>query len=323
MKSDQLYYLVVTMASEAPADPAAGGAPDPNNHYWIGITTTPGTGLPPFTDEEAMLYEGSHPVADADMSAKIAYGHMLDIKHLVTAVKFNVKGKDLTIAGHVRQGVIDEVHLIRSPLHETPEAVMLGPGAFFTNWEPIEEGVDSGRAFVLMGFNYERGVAEMLESYGHRTEGTMTKIYGGWNNDPYWKPLPMELPMLTNWDRFTAFKGVVGSRAIPTCGSAHFPPNALDKEYQYREMRRVTSLCHDWLTYPNLREIARVVTADTWGRPACASETNRDACHHREFFRWWYTHFPKADGRNENEPQKRLNNWWRYMVEPDVYKNLQ
>jgi hypothetical protein len=322
MKSDALYYLVVTITSEELAGQSTSERPDVNNHYWISTTRdeVDVAGRSRFIDAESQFYGGSTPWPDRDMSVKLAYSHVLDIKHLATEVNFDVKGKSQSIAAHVRDGTIDEVHLFRSPLHDTPEAVMLGPGAYHTNAEPITEGVDSGRAFVLMGFNYERLVPEMLESYGHRAEGIMSTIYGKWNNYPYFIPLPTQLPMLTNWDRFTSFSGIVGPKEFPSCGTAHHPPNVLSTEYDYTQPRKVKSLCQDWLNYPRRKKVATVVSPATWGR-GCANL--KDVyCHNLGYFKWWYAHFPKVSGRNldGSEPDGKLNNWWRYIVEPDYYK---
>lgn len=324
MQNDKLYYLVVTVASEEVAAQSTSEQPDINNHYWISATKTT-SGRPTFTDEESKLYEGSTEKSEYDMSAKISYSHMLDMKHLATAVNFNVKDANQSLAAHVRNGVFDEVHLLRSPIHDTPEAVMLGPNAFFTNAPPITEGVDSGRVFVLMGFNYERGMAEMLESYAHRTEGIMREMYGGWNNSPYYQPLPKEFPMLTNWDRFTSIVGTVGAKDFPACGCAHYPPNALNQkdDYGYSQTRKARSRCDDWLTYPTLKGVTKVVNNATWGGAECTSpNAGGKACYHRKYLKWWFTHLPKVRGRNTagTNPDEKLNNWWRYILEPDYYK---
>ena len=54
---------------------------------------------------------------------------------------------------------------------------MAGRGAYECNSDPVP-GVDCPRIFVIMGFNYERGVGEMLEDFGHRTESIMTHVVG-------------------------------------------------------------------------------------------------------------------------------------------------
>ena len=46
---------------------------------------------------------------------------------------------------------------------------MAGKGAFYINGGPIGyDKIPSQRPFVIMGFNYERGVAEMLHDLPRR-----------------------------------------------------------------------------------------------------------------------------------------------------------
>ena len=72
---------------------------------------------------------------------------------------------------------------------------MAGKGAFYINGGPIGyDKIRSKRPFVIMGFNYERGVAEMLHDLCHRTESTMSRIYGGWKADE----------LTSTWARFAA-----------------------------------------------------------------------------------------------------------------------
>jgi hypothetical protein len=74
---------------------------------------------------------------------------------------------------------IDEVWLFGGPYFGFYEAAMAGPRAFDINGEAFVN-VKTNRAFAIMGFSYERGVAEMLHNLCHRVEGTMTRVYGGW-----------------------------------------------------------------------------------------------------------------------------------------------
>lgn len=302
LNTDVLHYLVVTLAPEETAGQSTPAQPDPDNHYWISYTWTD-TGVPRFTDEESKLYQGSTVRDTEDMSAKLIYFLDIDMNRLSTEVNFNVEGKNQAIAAHVREGVIDEVHFIGSPPYHTYESMMLGPDSFRMNAPPAR-GVQSGRAFVMMGLNYELGAAFMLHSYGHRTEDTMKHIYGGWSNDPYsvaWSPPPQ---LNTNWERFSAFYEM--SRSISGGGTVHWPPNAV-QGYDYANMRKVNSTADDWLKYPNLKRTTTWINANAWKGPDF----------HRNYLIWWYTRLPKAVGRNADG---KLNNWWRYIVEPDYYK---
>src|SRR5262249_46838797 len=94
----------------------------------------------------------------------------------------------------INNGPVDEGWCFGDNYFALPgESWMAGPGAFFING-PTYPQIPTRRAFACMGFSYERTVAEMLHNTGHRTEGTMNRVYGDWN-----------LPHPTNnWERFSA-----------------------------------------------------------------------------------------------------------------------
>ena|SRR5688500_2149489 len=149
--------------------------------------------------------------------------------------------------------------------------------------------VPSRRAFAIMGFNSERGVAEMLHNLCHRTEATMARVYGGWQAES----------LTTAWARFAANAHQSGGQA--GTGSCHYPPNATS-DYDYANPRAVESDADDWLRYPNLTGARKRGSAATWGGPD----------YHREYMRWWFRHLPRAAGTTADS---RLNDWWRYVVD--------
>ncbi len=65
---------------------------------------------------------------------------------------------------------IDEIWLMGFPYAGFYESTMCGAGAFWCNSQPQQWSSNCNRRFVVMGFNFERGVGEMLHSFGHRTE---------------------------------------------------------------------------------------------------------------------------------------------------------
>jgi hypothetical protein len=67
----------------------------------------------------------------------------------------------------------------------------------------------------IMSFNYERGGAEMLHSFGHRAESSMSKVFGGWDVNQ----------SRHDWDRYAHNLGQTDDVAFYQCGSFHFPPN--------------------------------------------------------------------------------------------------
>ncbi|MCH8274742.1 MAG: hypothetical protein IH851_08125 [Armatimonadetes bacterium] len=189
-------------------------------------------------------------------------------------------------------GEIDELWLFGAPYFGYWEAAMAGPGAFYINGG-VYEDVQTSRAFAIMGFNYERGVAEMLHDLSHRTEATMSRIYGGWEADK----------LVHNWARFAAnYEQSNGEAAV---GSCHYPPNA-ESGYDYANERDVLSSAKDWLNYPNLTGFKTKVSRETWGGPD----------YHRNYMVWWFRHLPSAVGWNSD---RRLNNWWRYVFDFNAY----
>ena len=192
----------------------------------------------------------------------------------------------------VDDGKIDEIWMFGAPYFGYSESAMAGPRAFYINGATMEK-TKSKRPFAIMGFNYERGVAEMIHNLCHRTESTMARIYGGWKSEK----------LDTNWARFAA--NAHQSNGVSGVGSCHYPPNG-EKDYDYQNRRRVESDADDWLNYPKLTGAKKTVDCETWGGPD----------YHRNYLRWWYNRLPKAIGVN---PDGRLNDWWEYVFNFDRY----
>ena len=199
---------------------------------------------------------------------------------------------DFGILPRVDRGEIDEVWFFGAPYFGYNESAMAGPGAFYINGEVYDQ-VPSRRAFAVMGFNYERGVAEMLHDLCHRTESTMSRIYGGWEVDK----------LTTAWARFAA--NHAQSNGVAAVGTCHWPPNA-EKDYDYANPRTVRSSADDWLTYPKGTGHSSDVNRETWGGPD----------YHRGYMRWWFRHVPRATG---TAPDGRLSNWWQYIFRFNDY----
>jgi hypothetical protein len=198
------------------------------------------------------------------------------------------------IVPRIESGEIDEVWWFGAPYFGYWESSMAGKGAFYINGGVYgEDQVPCRRPFVIMGFNYERGVAEMLHDLCHRTEATMERVYGGWDVKK----------LTTNWARFAA--NAHQSDGVAAVGTCHYPPNG-QKDYDYVNPRAVQSSADDWLTYPELTGKKGQVTCETWGGPD----------YHRNYMRWWFRHLPKAPGVNADG---RQNNWWKYVFDFESY----
>lgn len=156
---------------------------------------------------------------------------------------------------------------------------------------------DVGRTIWIMGWNYERGEGEMLESYCHRIESVLSLTVGKgiWDHKRNGDNI---------WNRFTRVeKDFPGESEV---GSVHYAPNS-KSDYDWDNKTKVWSYADDWLTYPNLPRKKKLLSAeDGWGStPGVPSITN----HHI----WWMTRIPKAPGTTDGF----YNNWWQYIVNYD------
>jgi hypothetical protein len=190
----------------------------------------------------------------------------------------------------INSSAIDEVWLFAFPYAGYYESIMAGPRAFWCNAPPLGAGASRTaptRRFVIMGFNYERGVGEMLEDLGHRAESILSKVFERTRGEA------------NLWERFTRRDKTHPGRA--ECGNVHFAPNS-ERDYDWGSRRPVLSRCDDWLDFPNFQGTIRKVDCREWGD----GDIRR---HHL----WWFRHFPHADG----EAHGILHNWWEYVIAVD------
>lgn len=189
----------------------------------------------------------------------------------------------------INQGGIDELWIWGGPYFGYWESNLAGPGAFWYN-SPPTLGTNCNKLLPVMGFNYERGEAEMFEDLAHRLESTMTRVYGSWSaNETH------------DWNKFSLLD--VDAPGRGGCGNAHLAVNASSNQgYERESTRSVQSRCDDFLNYPNLSDNFSSVSCTNWG------------CSTLGYFKWWFSHLPKADGALEG----KLNNWWKYLLDPSL-----
>ncbi len=210
--------------------------------------------------------------------------------HQPDAIDYHAIIRQFDVAARVDRREIDEVWIQAMPYSGLWESTMGGKGAYFCNSDPLT-GIDCRRIFVVMGFNYERGVGEMLEDQGHRTESIMRRVYGSWE--------PKETHM---WNRFTLYDKLAPGKAA--CGNVHFAPNST-RDYEWGNTTPVMSTADDWLSYPNLTGKGRMMTCADWGGGEIRA-------HHR----WWLTRLPRAAGKG---PDGKQANWWKYVCDFNSY----
>jgi hypothetical protein len=119
----------------------------------------------------------------------------------------------------------------------------------------------------------------------------ISRVFGGWRSDDK-----------TLWNKFALLnKDVPGKGG---CGNIHFPVNGIS-DYDYANSTTVSSSCDDWYNYPNFKNVTTQVNCQTWG------------CNQWGYMKWWYTHLPYISGLNNGY----LNNWWKYITNPEEYKD--
>lgn len=193
------------------------------------------------------------------------------------------------IVSRVNSGQIDEVWLWGFPGAGWFESTMAGRNAYWINGTPVS-GIDT-KPFVLMGYSYERGMAEALESFGHRTESIMRRVYGSW-----------DAADTHAWNKFTLQDWQVPGRG--GIGNAHNAFNAeAGTDYNRSSSRLLPTTADDWNNFPNLTGATTLKNCTTWG------------CDGHGYLKWWYSHMPHMAGMANGI----LNNWWRYIVDIPSY----
>ncbi|MFZ5856567.1 MAG: hypothetical protein ACOYZ6_07035 [Chloroflexota bacterium] len=226
------------------------------------------------------------PQAYLDVLRGVSQPHVpQDADYTAILNRFNVLSK-------ITSGEIDEVWVFAFPYAGFYESAMGGAGAFWCNAPPLKNTAQCPRRFVVMGFNYERYVGEMLESFGHRTESILVKTFEKLAGDA------------NLWTRFIRYEKSAPGRAA--CGNIHYAPNS-ERDYDWNNPAPVSSECYDWLlNFPNFKGDVRTVTAAEWG-------SGDIRLHHQ----WWLNRIPHVEGRKNGIH----HNWWQYIIDPNKLKN--
>ena len=199
------------------------------------------------------------------------------------------------ICGKLNRGEIDELWMVGAPYMGFAESRLVGPDAYWYNSAPMQATHGCTRLLPIMGFSYERGLAEALEDFGHRQEATMTRVYWGWTANS----------TATNWDRFTLVKAQAPNYSYSGCGGTHFAPNSV-AAYDWDNHVPVLSNCQDFANYPALGNpltVAQPLDCTAWG------------CTPTGYLMYWFGHLPANANCNTDA---RLSDWWQYFVNPDL-----
>jgi hypothetical protein len=143
--------------------------------------------------------------------------------------------QDFNIIEQVVSQQIDEVWMFGGPYFGFYESRMIGQGAFWCNGPAIEL---TCRRFVIMGYNYQRDVKEMVHDFGHRAESTLARLFDAQAllNQLYSSQPPTATTLPAPKNEFEQF--------LMVHGTVHRKPGGAD--YGQDETAWVTALKLEW-----------------------------------------------------------------------------
>ena len=225
--------------------------------------------------------------------------------HNPSGIDYQAIIRRCTILQCIADKTYDEVWIMGFPYAGLYESTMGGAGAFWCNAPPLANTASCARRFVIMGFNYERQVGEMLHSYNHRSESILAQAFKSmdflmWAYKPGRSPATIGANQSLNlFEKFVLFDLIAPGKA--GVGLVHYPPNGV-KDYDLGNPNLVQSDCYDWLQFPNFKGDVRNISSTEWG-----------GGDERSYQQWWLKHLPKVAGRQNGIH----NNWWQYIAEPN------
>ncbi len=225
--------------------------------------------------------------------------------HNPSGIDYNAIVKRFNIQQCIADRTYDEVWVMGFPYAGLYESIMGGAGAFWCNAPALTSTSSCPRRFVIMGFNYERTVGEMLHSFNHRCESILAQVFKSldflmWAYKPGRIPATISAGQQLNlFQQFILFEQIAPGKS--GVGVVHYPPNGA-KDYDLGNPNMVQSTCYDWLNFPGFKGDVRMISSTEWG-----------GGDERAFQTWWLRHMPKVAGRQNGIH----NNWWQYVAEPN------
>ena len=243
----------------------------------------------------------------------------------------------------------DELWVFGFPYAGFYESCMGGHGAIWCNGPVIPETQRVARRFVVMGFNYERGVGEMLEDLGHRAENIMEHMFRDVPDDGIGMSevsagvddVSGSVEQVSWWEKLLGVIGLgqtsakrVKRHATMVNGQlpmVNLSGNLWRQFIRYDQSNPGAASCgnvhfapssqsdYDW---GNTRSV--LSNADDWlnypdftggmREVYCADWGNGDIrLHHL----WWMKRFPHVAGQT---PTGKPNNWWGSIIDPNSIK---
>jgi hypothetical protein len=183
-------------------------------------------------------------LADSTSALRDAKGNYLLADYDQIIQKFDILQK-------IKDAQIDEVWMFGGPYFGFYESRMVGRDAFWCNGPAIEQDC---RRFVIMGFNYERDVKEMVHDYGHRAESLLAKHFG---SETYLRKLYRQGSTYAPSNAYEQF--------LADLGTVHRKPGG--EEYGQDEFAWLAAMQPEWwppTIDPNLVVVPQKITPKPW-----------------------------------------------------------
>ena len=178
----------------------------------------------------------------------------------------------------------------RYPLIAPIESNMAGPYGDISNSYRQPDLPVCNKTYVVIDYNYGRGISEALENHCHQFEAVFNYV-----------------DKTLFWDNFVG--GVNSNNTIinPGCGWTHTPPNGIG-HYSWNLKREVLSDCEDW--NPDRTGEKKLISCVTWAGEGCGNDPGTT------FKVWWMQNIP---GKNNNlySDNKKLRDWWEFIGDFD------
>lgn len=183
------------------------------------------------------------------------------------------------LCGRVANQDVDEVWLFGDTGFGFFESIMVGKGAFEVNSNPLWTWkiFACPRPFIIMGFNYTRGVAQMLHNFGHRVDSVILHT--------------KDTRPSVNKKMADIFVREMAPDRLAGCGTTHRPPNVTDdREYFYGlSDPSVVSECDKVGPAQSSSSPTRILNCQEWG------------CYELGYHVWRFGKLPRT----------LATNWWR------------
>ncbi len=150
------------------------------------------------------------------------------------------------------------------------------------------------KTYTVYHYNYQRGASEAIEDHMHQIEAVLNWVDG------------QDRTPADQWEKLLFWGKYVGSDRTnkivhPGCGSAHYPPNAV-QDYDWGNKRYVETDIEDWK--PDGTGKKQRMNCDRWDGNSL------------KWFIYWMQNLPGA-GNDLTYRGKRLTNWWIFIGDLD------